>query len=102
MDAAEDGTGYEIHGGYAHCFDALPKQARMHVVTQEFGIYSSLQVLHALREENRWQHYGDGSITHPAKIRLKEIFAPVADAWRGKIIHNGVSFGKAVMEYIFQ
>lgn len=101
-DAAEEGVGYEVRGGYAHCFDVLPKHVRMHVVTQEFGTYPSLQVLHALREENRWQHYGDGSITHPAKLRLKEIFAPVASPWRRKVIEHGVSLVEAVMGYVFQ
>ncbi|MBW2364645.1 MAG: DUF2817 domain-containing protein [Deltaproteobacteria bacterium] len=101
-DATEEGVGYGVHGGYAHCFDALPRRVRMHVVTQEFGTYPSLQVLHALREENRWQHYGDGAITHPAKLRLKEVFAPVESAWRGTVIEHGVSLGKAVMGYLFQ
>lgn len=101
-DAAEKGVGYKLHGGYAHCFDALPERVNMHVVTQEFGTYSSLTVLHALREENRLHHYGGGSITHPAKRRLKEVFAPKATEWRKGIIEHGISFWKAVMEYMFQ
>ncbi|MGP1677251.1 MAG: DUF2817 domain-containing protein [Burkholderiales bacterium] len=101
-DAAEEGVGYHVRGDYARCFDALAKPARMHVVTQEFGTYPSLQVLYALRQENRWHHYGDGALAHPAKLRLKEVFAPVARAWREAVVGQGVSFAKTVMRYMFR
>jgi hypothetical protein len=101
-DATGSGAGYEIQGGYAGCFDVLPDRAEMHVVTQEFGTFPAVQVLHALREENRWHHYGSGTTLHPAKRRLKEIFAPESRAWRDSVISQGVSFAQAVCEYIFE
>jgi Protein of unknown function (DUF2817) len=100
--AADSGVGYDIQGGYADCFDVLPGGAEMHVVTQEFGTYPSVLVLHALREENRWHHYGDGTIAHPVKRRLKEVFAPKSQAWRETVIRKGVSFVQAVSEYMFE
>ena len=101
-DAAGSGVGYDIQGGYANCFEVLPEGAEMHIVTQEFGTYPSLLVLHALREENRWHHYGDGTIAHPVKRRLKEVFAPKSPAWRETVIMKGVSFTQAVSEYMFE
>ena len=101
-DAADSGIGYDIQGGYANCFDVLPEGAEMHVVTQEFGTYPSVLVLHALREENRWHHYGDGTTGHPVKQRLKEVFAPKSQAWREAVIRKGVSLAQAVSEYMFE
>ena len=100
-DAADSGVGYDIRGGYAVCFGVLPDGTEMHVVTEEFGTYPSVRVLHALREENRWHHYGDGTTLHPAKQRLKEVFAPKSHEWRESVIAKGLSFAQAVSEYIF-
>ena len=100
-DAANSGVGYDMQGGYANCFNVLPEGAEMHVVTQEFGTYPSVLVLHALREENRWYHYGDGTTLHPVKRRLKEVFAPESHVWRESVISKGVSFARAVSKYIF-
>ena len=100
-DAAENGVGYDVRGGYAHCFDRLPARARMYAVTQEFGTYPPLKVLHALRQENRWHHFGDGTLTHPTKTRLKEMFAPAAREWRETVVEYGVSLGVAAAGYVF-
>ena len=102
FNPAEEAVGYKLHGGYAHCFDIFTQPVDMHVVTQELGTYSAFKVLHALREENRWHHHGDGSITHPAKLSLKEAFAPAATAWRKGIIERGISFWETVMAYMFR
>ena len=101
-DAADSGVGYDMQGGYANCFDVLPKEAEMYVVTQEFGTYTSVRVLHALREENRWYHYGDGTTLHPVKRRLKEVFTPESHEWRESVISKGVSLARAVSKYIFE
>ena len=101
-DATDSGVGYYIRGGYADCFDVLPDGAEMHVLTQEFGTYPSVLVLHALREENRWHHYGDGTTVHPAKQRLKEVFAPVSHDWRETVVGRGVSLALDASKYIFE
>ena len=100
-DAADSGVGYDIRGGYADCFDVLPDSVELHVVTEEFGTYPFVRVLHALREENRWHHYGDGTTLHPAKQRLKEVFTPTSRDWRESVVSKGLSFAQAVSEYIF-
>ena len=93
--------GYHARGGYEFCLDALPARARMYAVTQEFGTYAPLKVLHALRQENRWHHYGGGSLAHPTKARLKEMFAPATHRWRETTVEHGTSLANAVSRYLF-
>jgi hypothetical protein len=66
----------------------LPK-ANVLFVTQEFGTYSAINVLHALREENRWHHYGSGALNHPAKQKLKQTFCPNHETWRQYVLIRG-------------
>jgi hypothetical protein len=101
-DAADSGVGYDIQGGYANCFDVLREGTEMRVVTQEFGTYPSVVVLHALREENRWHHYGQATMAHPVKRKLREVFAPASNEWRESVIEKGQSLAQALSEYIFE
>jgi hypothetical protein len=99
-DAAEAGVGYQVRGGYSGAFDVLEHRPQIHAVTQEFGTYPSLRVLHALREENRWHHYGRATIDHPSKARMKEIFAPRSTEWREFVIERGVSLVRTATEHV--
>ena len=67
---------------------ALPN-ARVFAITQEFGTYSPTKVLHALREENRWNHYGAGTLDHPTKRILKDTFYPQDETWRNSVLNRG-------------
>jgi hypothetical protein len=71
-------------------------------VLQELGTYPPFAVFHALREKNRWHHYGNGSLDHPAKQRLLEALctgrAPVARAGRGE----GAGLVRAAADWTFQ
>lgn len=67
---------------------AMPK-AQIFAVTQEFGTYSPIKVLHALREENRWHHYGARTIKHETKETMKETFCPRDEAWRKAVLKRG-------------
>jgi hypothetical protein len=75
---------------FAH---AMPK-AQTFAVTQEFGTYSPIKVLHALREENRWHHYGAGTIKHATKETLKETFCPQDETWREAVLSRGAELLK--------
>jgi len=66
----------------------VPK-ATVFAITQEFGTYGPTKVLHALREENRWHHYGDGTPGHPTKQILKETFYPQDETWRARVLQRG-------------
>ena len=72
--------------------DALPEtlpHARIDALTAEFGTYGGLRMLHALREENRWHHYGSGEQDHPAKRRLAATFNPDSAHWRDAVLAQG-------------
>lgn len=62
------------------------------------SLFRALKVLHALREENRFHHFGNGKIVHPAKLRLRETFAPSSTKCRVEVIARGVSCARQVFE----
>jgi hypothetical protein len=85
----EQSPAYRIEGGLPSLLsDALP-EARLDFIGQEFGTFNAIKVLHALREENRWHHYGTGGVDHPAKGALKQAFCPDDDAWRRAVLKRG-------------
>jgi hypothetical protein len=89
--AAEPGAGYTIRGGMgARLPQALPR-AELGFVLQELGTYPALTVLHALREENRWHHFGGGRLEHPAKKRLVEALCPADPQWRERALARGLA-----------
>ena len=68
-------------------------------IRQEFGTYSGPRVLHALREENRWHHYGAGTLEHSVKRVFKQIFSPDDEAWRAYVLRRGGDlFQKAITQ----
>jgi hypothetical protein len=81
------GSAYRVEGGLQsmifHVF------SRPIFIGQEFGTYSGVRVVHALREENRWYHYGEGTLDHRTKRTLKEIFCPANESWREAVLKRG-------------
>jgi hypothetical protein len=75
-------TAYTVRGSLGAALPRLLPDAHIEFVLQEIGTWSPLRVLHALREENRWHHYGNGQPDHPAKRRLLEALCPASPAWR--------------------
>jgi hypothetical protein len=63
-----------------------------YTVCAEFGTYSALKVLTALRTENQAFHWGqpDHPATRRAKGRLLEVFAPVDREWRQTVLVLGL------------
>ena len=98
---AAQGPAYRIRGGYRHTFPRILANTTVHFVSQEFGTYKPTQVLHALREENRWQHYGDGGVDHPTKRKLKERFGPEDDLWRHSVLTRGKELLQQATELAF-
>ncbi len=85
---------YASRGGLCAALpNALPG-TRVTGVVQEFGAYPALRVLHGLREENRWHHYGDGDLAHPAKHRLRSLFCPNHPSWRRAVLAQGLELAR--------
>jgi hypothetical protein len=80
---------YRIEGGIETMIFRAFTKTRPIVIGQEFGTCHSVRVLHALREENRWHHYGTGSPDHATKRHLKNVFCPDNEPWREAVLKRG-------------
>jgi hypothetical protein len=86
----EEGPAYRIRGGLDSLIARAVPSAELLFVTQEFGTHGPVRNLHALREENRWHHYGEGTLDHPSKHALKQAFEPDDERWREFVLRRGV------------
>ena len=98
----ERGPGYRIKGAYDTMYSRVLQGDKVSFLTQEFGTDDAVDVLYALREENRWHHYGGGGIDHPTKRDLKETFAPNDDSWRTTVLQRGKTVFKQAVELAFR
>jgi hypothetical protein len=90
--AAPDPTksdSYPVRGALDTLYARTLPKTEILAVTQEFGTYSPIKVLHSLREENRWHQYGAGTLDHPAKKDLKDAFCPEDEKWREAVLKRG-------------
>ena len=78
-----------FRGGHYTAFPRSVPQATTYFLTQEFGTYSPIKVVHVLREENRWHLYGEARPDHPSKRRAKETFSPDSESWRWSVLRLG-------------
>lgn len=95
--------GYIIRGGFTNALARRLQDVRYDGITFEFGTYSMLRVLAALRDENRLHHYGGGDLSDPHKLRLLEVFSPSALRWRRHVLLHAVTVYKqacAILEDI--
>lgn len=86
---AQGGPAFRVFGSIFDMLEnVLPRES--YIMAQEFGTYSPVKVLHAMREENRWHQFGSASLDHPVKQRMKDAFYPPHDDWRAAIIKRGL------------
>ena len=93
---------YVIRGSMGGFLPQALPGARVDFVLQEFGTYPVLKVFRALREENRWHHYGQGTPDHPVKRALLEALCPASPAWRKRVVERGVGLLRAAMAWTFR
>ena len=87
--AGGQGVAYSVRGSHDAMYRHILPGNPSYFVTQEFGTYKPVAVLAALRAENRWRHYGGGTVDHPTKRRLKEVFSPDNARWRQTVLRRG-------------
>jgi hypothetical protein len=92
---------YTVRGSFGAALPHWLPHTRLDFLLQEIGTYPPVHVIHALREENRWHFFGDGSIVHPAKERLREALCPAAVAWRRQAIARGSAAARAAARWAF-
>lgn len=83
------GPAYRVKGAYDTMYPRVLSDEKVYFLCQEFGTYNAVRALSALRDENRWHHYGDGTVDHPAKEELKEKFSPDDESWRQTVLRRG-------------
>jgi len=83
------GVAFAVRGTQFNMYYRLFPEAQVYLAAQEFGTDHALRVLGALRAENRWQHYGAGTVDHPTKVRLREVFNPDDARWRRLVLQRG-------------
>ncbi|MGC6416993.1 MAG: DUF2817 domain-containing protein [Bradymonadia bacterium] len=99
---ADASVAYQINGGHpAGLTRALP-QAQIDFITQEFGTIPAIRVLYALREENRWHHWGSAHTSHKSKARLLNAFRPDSRIWREAVLRRGLELLDGVHQRIFE
>ena len=99
--STESEVAYMIRGGLGDGLrQALPHTA-VDSVVQEIGTCSPFAVLRALRDENRWHHYGKAHLEHPAKRQLREALCPSAPQWRDKALAKGIALAARGAQWLF-
>ncbi len=81
-----DAEAYSIRGSLIRELERRVTNCRYDALICEFGTWSGLSLLFALRAENRLHHWGAPRLDHWAKVGLKEAFAPDHPAWRGAVV----------------
>lgn len=97
----DDGVAYRVQGAQYDMYYRLFPRADTHFATQEFGTFSGLRVLAALRAENRWHHYGAATVDHPAKRQLLQAFCPDDEIWRARVLRRGREVVRQARELAF-
>lgn len=98
---AEQSVAYQIHGGHPSMVPRILPSTTVQFITQEFGTIPALKVLHALREENRWHHFGDGTLDHPAKAGILNAFRPSDNDWKEDIVRRGAVLYNEAKTHLF-
>jgi len=86
---SQEGIAYSATGAQEEMYVRSFPGAKVYFATQEFGTYHPLRVVEALRAENRLHHHGRGTVRHPAKTRLLEMFNPRDPKWRLSVLKRG-------------
>ena len=95
-------SAYTVRGSLGAALPRLLPDVRIEFVLQEIGTWSTLRVLHALREENRCHLHGNGSPDHPAKQRLREALCPASPAWREAAVVHGCDLVYRAAGWLFR
>ncbi|HYC47600.1 MAG TPA: DUF2817 domain-containing protein [Burkholderiales bacterium] len=101
VDVTRASVAYTVRGALGSAMFGVLAGSRIDCVLQEIGTYPPINVLHALREENRWHFFGDGSIVHAAKQRMREALCPASVAWRRRAVMLGLEVAQSAARWTF-
>lgn len=91
IDSSAENMVYRVRGSFADWCQAVFPHYRYDFITVEFGTYPVLQVVKALRNENRAYWWGkSGEQYEWTKRQLLEVFAPTSSIWRERGVEQGL------------
>lgn len=85
------GVLYEIQGGLGRWLESRMPSSQYDCLLAEFGTYSTLRVLQALRAENAAHLHAvdDVQLNRRAKCEMLEVFCPRSPVWRAQVLEGG-------------
>jgi hypothetical protein len=91
---------YRAHGTMTEDFRNRARPCMYHGLTTEFGTYSAVKVLGALRAENRAHFFAppNGPAYHRAKQQLLDAFVPQSRRWRARVVRRGTALVDRAIE----
>jgi Protein of unknown function (DUF2817) len=96
-------TAYKPRGSWAQWCKAKFPQRNYHFLTAEFGTYSNIQIIKALRAENRAHFWGHPDISYEwTKAQLLEVFAPADQDWRESVVSQALKVIQQAMDACFR
>jgi hypothetical protein len=96
----KNGLAYRARGDLNSWCEASFADRSYICLCAEFGTYSPLNVLRALRDENQAHHWSapDAPASRRAKAWLKEAFVPADAGWRNAAVGRGVGLVRRAIE----
>ena len=101
-DHSDDATFYAASGLLPEITARIFPHARLSAAVVEFGTYSSLTVLRALRRDNCARHHGCQSKELKESIQrdMRETFCPSDPVWRRRVIESGQQLGPQIIHHM--
>lgn len=95
---------YTMRGTLGKWIEAKFPQKNYQFLTAEFGTYSVIEVVKALRAENfaHWWGDRDTPFYRRSKQQLLEIFAPKEPRWRNKVVEQGIDLVQKAIALLSQ
>jgi Protein of unknown function (DUF2817) len=84
------GIAYNTRGDLGRYVISLAKGFDYKFLFAEFGTYSAIKVLGALREENQLFSSAESRRRQRAQAKLVECFSPASPSWRTSVVKKGL------------
>lgn len=98
------GISYQIRGSFGRWCVSRKLAPHYLFAFAEFGTYSTLRLLAALRTENRLHHWAaaDAAELDQARQRLVELYCPAAPRWRTQVIAHALQLAAQAEQGLLQ
>jgi hypothetical protein len=102
IDPATGQAVFRIRGGMGGALPQALPGARVDFILQEIGTRPTLEVLQALRDENRCHHHTAEPARRPARLALLEALCPASTSWRRRAVVHGLTLLHAAAKWTFE